>query len=132
MNIDCRWAPPGITKLWVSFPKHDAAMTTISQRITKIISERRLLEKKIKRRHSKNGYTTPYEIYGSQEVIKTLSDPDHWEKKCLITMYTNKLLLPMDYEVNNENTLKMGMSQQSPMKPALIVIKMSKRIASFN
>ena len=51
-NIDCRWAPPGITKLRVSLPKHGAAMTTISRRITKIISKRRLPEITIKRRHS--------------------------------------------------------------------------------
>ena len=30
-----------------------------------------------------------------------------------------KFLLPMDYGANDENTLKMGMRQQSPMKPAL-------------
>ena len=38
VNIDCRWAPPGITKLWVSLPKQGAAMITISRRITKIIN----------------------------------------------------------------------------------------------
>ena len=80
VNIDCRWAPPGIAKLWVSLPKQGAAMTTISRRITKFISERRLLEIMIKRRRSKYGFTTPFEIYGSQEVIKTLSDPGHWEE----------------------------------------------------
>ena len=66
VNIDCRWAPPGIAKLWVSLPKQGAAMITISWRITKIISERRLPEITIKRRLSKNGFTTPFEIYGSQ------------------------------------------------------------------
>ena len=118
MNIDCRWAPPGIAKLWVSLPKQGAVMTKISRRITKIIGERRLLEITIKRRHSKNGFTTPFEIYGSQEVIKTLSDPGHWEKKCWIKMYTKKFLLPMNYCANDENTLKTGVRQQSTMKPA--------------
>ena len=88
VNIDCRWAPPGIVKLWVSLPKQGAAVTTISRRITKIISERRLPEITIKKRHSKNGFTTPFAIYGSQEVIKTLSDPGHWEKKCWMVLYT--------------------------------------------
>ena len=93
-------------------------MTTISQRITKIISECRLPEITIKRRSSKNGFTTPFKIYGSREVIKTLSDPSHWDKKCWITMYTKKFLLPTDYGANDENTLKIGVRQQSPMKPA--------------
>ena len=51
----------------------------------------------VKRRISKNGYTTPYEIYGPHEVIRTLTDPGHLEKKCWITMYNKKFLLPMDY-----------------------------------
>ena len=51
----------------------------------------------IKRRNSKNGYTTPYEIYGPHEVILTLTDTGHLEKKCWITMYNKKFLLPMDY-----------------------------------
>ena len=72
----------------------------------------------IKRRHSKNGFSTPFEIYGSQEVIKTLSDPGHWENKCCMTLYTKKFLLSTDYGANDENTLKMGVRQQSPMKPA--------------
>ena len=118
MNIDCRLVPPGISKLWVSLPKQGAAKTTISRRITKIISVSRLQETTIKRRRSKNGFTAPFEIYGSQEVIKTLSGPGHWEKKCWITMYTKKFLLPTDYGATDENTLKMGMRQQSPMKPA--------------
>ena len=88
-------------------------MTTISRRITKIISERRLPEITLKKRRSKNGFTTPFEIYGSQEVIKTLSDPGHWEKKCWMALYTKKFLLQSD-----ENTLKMGLRQQSHMKPA--------------
>ena len=79
VNIDCRRVPPGITKRWVSLSKQGAAMTTISRRITKIISERRLPEITINRRRSKNGFTTHFEIYGSQEVIKILSDPGHWE-----------------------------------------------------
>ena len=93
-------------------------MTKISRKITKIISECRLPEITIKRRRSKNGFTTPFEIYGSQEVIKTLSDPGHWEKKCWMVLYTKKFLLPTDYGANDENTLKMGLRQQSPMKPA--------------
>ena len=72
-------------------------MSTISQWIIKIISERRLPEITTKGRNTKNGFTTPFEIYGSQEVIKTLSDTGHWEKNCLITMYTKKFLLPTDY-----------------------------------
>ena len=93
-------------KPWVSLPipKQGAAITTISHNITKIISECRLLEIMINRRHSKNGFTTPFEIYGFQEVIKTLSDPGHWEKKCWIKMYTKKLMLPTDYGANDENT----------------------------
>ena len=118
MNIDCRWSPPGIAKLWVSLPKQGAAITTISRRITKIICEHRLPEIMIMRRHSKNGFTTSFEIYGSEEVIKTLSDPGNWEKKCWITMYTKKFLLPTDYGANDENTLKMGMRQYSLMKTA--------------
>ena len=53
-------------------------MTTISRMITRIIGECRLPEITIKRRFSKNSYTAPYEIYGSQEIIKTLSAPGHW------------------------------------------------------
>ena len=73
----------------------------------------------INRRRSKNGFTTPYEIYDSQEVIKKLSDPGHREKKCWITMYTKKFVLPTDFGANDENTLKMGVRQQNPMKPAV-------------
>ena len=73
----------------------------------------------IKRRNSKNGNTTPYEIYGPHEVIKTLSDPGHWEKKFWITMYNKKFLLPTDYFANDESTLKMGTKQPSPMNPKL-------------
>ena len=64
VNIDCRWAPTGIAKLWVSLPKQGVAMTTINRTITRIISEHKLQGITIKRRNSKNGYTTPYEIYG--------------------------------------------------------------------
>ena len=71
-------------------------MTTISRKITKIISETGLQEITIKRRCSKNDFTTPFEIYGSQEIIKTLSDPGHWEKKCWMALYTKKFLLPTD------------------------------------
>ena len=63
-------------------------------------------------------FTTPFEKYGSQEIIKPLSDPGHWEKKCWMTLYNKKFLLPTDYGANDENTLKMGVRQQSPMKPA--------------
>ena len=87
MNIDCRWAPTGIAKLWVSLPKQGVAMATISRRITRIVGEHKLQGITIKRRNSKNGYKTPSEIYGPHEVIKTLSDSGHWEKKCWITMY---------------------------------------------
>ena len=65
VNIDCRCAPQGIAMLWVSLPRQGAAMTTISMRTTRIIGERRLAEIMIKRRSSKNGNTTPYEICGS-------------------------------------------------------------------
>ena len=105
VNIDCRWAAPGITKLWVSLPKQGATMTTISRRIRKIIGERRLQEITIKRRLSKKGYTTAYEIYGSREVSKTLSDRGHLDKKCWITMYSKKFLLLTDYGANDEKTL---------------------------
>ena len=77
VNIDCRWAPTGIAKLCVSLPKQGVAMATISRRITRIIGEYKLQRITIKRRKSKNGFTTPYEIYGPHEVIKTLSDPGH-------------------------------------------------------
>ena len=69
------------------------------------------LEITIKGRLSKNCFTALFDIYGSQEIIKTLSDPGHWEKKCWITMYTKKFLLPTDYGANDENTLKMGVRQ---------------------
>ena len=72
----------------------------------------------IKRRTSKNGYTTPYEIYGPHEVIKTLSDPGHREK-CWITIYNKKFLEPTHYGANDDSTLKMGIKQPSPMNPAL-------------
>ena len=81
VNIDCRGTSPGIAKLWVSFPKQGVAMATISLRITRIIGEHKLQGITIKRRNSKKGYTAPYEIYGLHEVIKTLSDSGHWEKK---------------------------------------------------
>ena len=44
VNIDCRWAPTGIAKLWFSLPKQDVAMATISQRITRIIESTRCRE----------------------------------------------------------------------------------------
>ena len=120
VNIDCRWASTGIAKLWVSLAKQGVAMATIiSRRITRIIGEHKLQGITIKRRNSKNGYTTPYEIYGPHEVIKTLSDPGHWENKCWITMYNKKFLLPTDYGANHESTLKMGAKQPSSMNPAL-------------
>ena len=56
VNIDSRWAPTGIAKLWVSLPKQGVAMATISRRITRIIGEHKLQGIKIKRRNSKNGY----------------------------------------------------------------------------
>ena len=44
-----------------------------------------------------------------------------------------KILRPTDYGANDENTLKIGMRQQTPMNPALrnpnVLIKI---IASFN
>ena len=94
-------------------------MATISRRITRTVSEQKLQGITIKRRNSKNGYTTPYEIYGPHEVIKTLSDPGHWEKKFWITMYNKTYLLPTDYGANDERTLKMGAKQPSTMNPAL-------------
>ena len=94
-------------------------MATISRRIVRIIGEQKLKGITIKRRNSKNGYITPYEIYGPQQVIKILSDPCHWENKCWITMYNKRFLLPTDYGANDENTLKMGVKQPSPMNPAL-------------
>ena len=72
----------GIAKLWVSLQKQGVAMATSSRRITRIIGEHKLHGITINRRNLKNGYITPYEIYGPQEVIKTLSDPVNWEKKC--------------------------------------------------
>ena len=69
--------------------------------------------------NSKNGDTTAYEIYGTQEVINTLAEPGHWEKKCWITMYNKKFLLPTDYGANDESTLKIGVKQPSPINPAL-------------
>ena len=55
-------------------------MAKINRRIIRIIGEHKLQGLTIKRRNSKNGYRTPYEMNGPQEVIKTLSDPGHWEK----------------------------------------------------
>ena len=78
VNIDCRWTSTGIAKLWVSLQKQVVAMATISRRIARIIVEHKLQGITIKRRNSQNGNTTTYEIYGPQEVIKTLSDPGHW------------------------------------------------------
>ena len=77
MNIDCRWAPPGITKLWVSLPKQGVAKVTIRRRITRIIRGHKLQGITIKRRTQKTAKTKPFEIYGPQEVIKTLSDRSH-------------------------------------------------------
>ena len=73
----------------------------------------------VSRRITYYGYTTPYEIYGPQEVIKTLSDPGHCEKKYWITMYNRKFLLQTDYGCNDESYLKIGIRQPSPMNPAL-------------
>ena len=42
VNTDCRWASPGIAKLWVSLPKQGVAMATISRRTTIIIGEHEL------------------------------------------------------------------------------------------
>ena len=94
-------------------------MHCIIVRHTRIICEHELQGITIKRRNSKNGCTTPYELYGPHEVIKTLSDPGHWEKKCWIMMYNKKFLLPMDYGANDDITLKMGVKQPSLMNPAL-------------
>ena len=57
VNIDCRWAPTGITKLWVSLPKQGVAMATISRRITRIIGEHKLQGITIKRGNSKTQRT---------------------------------------------------------------------------
>ena len=70
--------------------------------------------------------TTSYEIYGLQDVIYTVSDPGHWEKKSWIAIYTKKYLLPTDHGANDEDTLKKGIRQPSP------IIRLSKRISSFN
>ena len=115
-NIDCRWAPTGIAKLWVSLQKQGVALATLSRRITKFTAEHKLQGITIKRRNSKNGYTIPYEIYGPQEVIKTIADAGHWEKKCWTTMCNEKFLI---HGGNDESTLKMGINQPSPMNPAL-------------
>ena len=93
-------------------------MTTTSQRITISGSELRLQEITTKRRYSRNGYTTPYEIYGPQEVIKVLSDPGHREKNSWIAIYTTKFQLPTDDGADEEGTLNTGMGQSSPMNPA--------------
>ena len=59
VNIDCRWGPTGIAKLWVSLVKQGIAMATISRRMTRIIGEHKLQRITIKRMNSKKGYTTP-------------------------------------------------------------------------
>ena len=112
----------GLHQASLSFGYHSqssVATATISLRITRIIGEHKLQGITIKRRISKNGYTTPYEIYGQHEVIKTLSDPGHWEKKCWITIYNKKFLLPTDYGANDESTLKMDVKHLRSMNPAL-------------
>ena len=121
MIVDGLQPPAGIAKLWVSLPKQGVAMATISRRrrITRIIGEPHLQGITIKRRNSKNGCTTPYEIYGPHKVIKTLLDPGHWDKKCWITMCNKKFLLPTDYGANDESTLKIGAKQPRSMNPAL-------------
>ena len=115
MNIDCRWASPGIAKLWVSIPKQGITMATVSRGITRIIGEHKMQGIMIKRINSKNCYTTPCEMYGPHQVIRH-SDPGHREKKCGITMYNKKFLLPPHDCANDESTLKMGVRQ--PSKPS--------------
>ena len=88
-------------------------VATISRRITKIISERRLPEITITEVALRTAIQHHYEIYGSHEVTQTLSDPGHWEKKCWITMCNKKFLLPTNYGANDDNTLKIGVRQQS-------------------
>ena len=39
-KIDYRRAPPGIAKLWVSLPKKDVEFTKMSQRITRMVTQR--------------------------------------------------------------------------------------------
>ena len=53
------------------------------------------------------------------KIASKWADPGHWEKKCWITMYNKKFLLPTDYGTNDETTLKMGAKQPSPMNSAL-------------
>ena len=62
--------------------------------IARLLGEHKLQGITILRRSSQNGYTTPYDLYGPQEVIKTLSGAGHWEKKCRVTMHNKKFLLP--------------------------------------
>ena len=93
-------------------------MATISWRITRIVGEHKLQGITIKRRTQRRDIKHRTR-YGPQEVIKTLSDPGHWEKKCWITMYNKKFLLPTDYGASDESTLKMGVKQPRPMNPAL-------------
>ena len=66
VNIDYRWAPPGVAKLWASIPKQGVAMATISRTITRTNGEHKLQGITIKRWNSKNGYAAPYKIYGPQ------------------------------------------------------------------
>ena len=48
VNINYRWAPLCITKVWVSLPKQGVAMSTRSRRITRIIGEHKLQGRTLK------------------------------------------------------------------------------------
>ena len=120
--------PSGVTDLWGTKLNVSKTKTMIVQILCAIHPQPFTIT--IKRRNSKKGHTTPYEIFGIQEVIKTLSDSGHWKKKGWITI-NKKSLLSTNYDTSDESTLKMGVRQPSSMQPTLR-IKMSKRISSFN
>ena len=108
---------------------------SLSNRVhTRMIGDNKLRRITIKRRNSKNGYTTPYEIYCPQEVdlCHWEVDPCHWEKKCWITMCNKKFLLPMDSGENDESTLNMGVKQPSLINPAFRNQNVQENISSFN
>ena len=82
VNIDCRWAPPGIAKLWVSLRKQSGYNGHNKSEVLMNHWRAQAAGNNNEEKELKELLYNTYKIYGPQERIKTLSDPGHWEKNC--------------------------------------------------
>ena len=67
----------------------------------------------MQKRLSAKGFTTPFEVYGSRDVILKLNDNKLWEKKVLFQLSENIKKLPADYfddDAMSENSVQKRIS----------------------